>query len=202
VPTPSWSAGPAPPVWPQLSGQRLLHACGRSLTGSGARTRRRGHMRQLPAPPPLLLHLLHLLLLLTAGPGLQRADAAGDSTDDADLDAYGVLGLVPGQVDDRSVKKSYRALSLRWHPDKCGGALPQAEPEPERCQAEFVRVARAYDLLRDAPSRAAYDLRRRQAGAGRAAAFSRSHSDRPLNRHSVHRVGKHASFRIEVRLGV
>jgi Ca-activated chloride channel homolog len=69
-----------------------------------------------------------------------------------DRDYYAVLG-VPADSDERTIKRSYRNLARRYHPD-----LSQ-EPEPlER----FREIQEAYELLLDPEQRTAYDHWRRE----------------------------------------
>lgn len=72
------------------------------------------------------------------------------------VDYYEVLG-VPRQASSDAIKKAYRKLALRWHPDK----NPENKEEAER---RFKQVAQAYEVLSDARQRAVYD-RCGQAGA-------------------------------------
>jgi len=62
---------------------------------------------------------------------------------------YEVLG-VGRDASPADVKRAYRALALRWHPDKNPDARDEAE-------ARFVQVAAAYECLSDERSRDAYD---------------------------------------------
>jgi len=65
-------------------------------------------------------------------------------------DYYAVLGVArDASADD--IKKSYRKLALKWHPDR--------HPEGERAAAEaqFKRIAEAYEVLSDAEKRGKYD---------------------------------------------
>eukprot|EP00629_Pelagomonadales_sp_RCC1024_P009809 CAMPEP_0119273816 /NCGR_PEP_ID=MMETSP1329-20130426/10973_1 /TAXON_ID=114041 /ORGANISM="Genus nov. species nov., Strain RCC1024" /LENGTH=222 /DNA_ID=CAMNT_0007274063 /DNA_START=229 /DNA_END=894 /DNA_ORIENTATION=+ len=63
-------------------------------------------------------------------------------------DYYRVLG-VPKEATEDQIKKAYRKLAVKWHPDKNPG-----NPEAEEM---FKRVAEAYDCLADRQKRAAYD---------------------------------------------
>ncbi|CAH3035359.1 dnaJ homolog subfamily B member 13 [Pocillopora verrucosa] len=62
-------------------------------------------------------------------------------------DYYAVLGLTR-KATDADIKKSYRKLSLKFHPDK------NQEPGAD---LRFKQVAEAYDVLRDPKTRAIYD---------------------------------------------
>ncbi|EDO45195.1 predicted protein, partial [Nematostella vectensis] len=67
---------------------------------------------------------------------------------------YEVLG-VERDVDDSALKKTYRKLALKWHPDK---NLDNAE-ESTRV---FREIQQAYDVLSDPQERAFYDKHREQ----------------------------------------
>jgi len=70
-------------------------------------------------------------------------------------DYYAILG-VARDADDATIKKAYRKLAHRYHPDL------SKEPDAED---KFKEVAEAYDTLKDAEKRAAYDqLGRHQSG--------------------------------------
>jgi curved DNA-binding protein CbpA len=75
---------------------------------------------------------------------------------DASEDFYEVLG-VTRSADASSIKRTYHALARRFHPDRFH---QEAGTELHaRLQTTFARVAQAYETLRDAKSRASYDLR-------------------------------------------
>jgi molecular chaperone DnaJ len=76
---------------------------------------------------------------------------------DRDLDPYLLLG-VPLDADSRMIKRAFRSLARRLHPD--------LSPEPAD-HARFRAVREAYDLLMDPHRRGAYDRRRAaREGAG------------------------------------
>jgi curved DNA-binding protein len=63
-------------------------------------------------------------------------------------DFYGVLGLSRGATADE-IKKSYRKLAAKLHPDK--------NPGNKAAEAQFKEVNRAYEALGDPKKRALYD---------------------------------------------
>lgn len=72
-------------------------------------------------------------------------------------DYYAILG-VASDADEQEIKRAYRRLARRYHPDV--SAEPQAA---ER----FHEIQEAYELLNDAVQREAYDHWRRQQGLDR-----------------------------------
>jgi cytoskeletal protein RodZ len=58
---------------------------------------------------------------------------------------YDVLGVSPTAT-AREIKREYRALAQKLHPD-----------QPTGNEAEFIKLQKAYDTLSDAEKRAAYD---------------------------------------------
>lgn len=67
----------------------------------------------------------------------------------ATIDLYAVLEL-PITATDDDVRKAYRRLAVRWHPDKNPEDLINAE-------RRFKEVAEAYEVLRDPLKRRRYD---------------------------------------------
>ena len=63
-------------------------------------------------------------------------------------DYYEVLG-VERSVTDEEVKRAYRKLAVKFHPDK--------NPDDPRAEEKFKELGEAYDVLIDANKRAAYD---------------------------------------------
>lgn len=68
-------------------------------------------------------------------------------------DYYEVLGVNKNSTDDE-IKKAYKKLAIKWHPDKFANA-----PEAERKTAEekMKDINEAYDVLKDQKKRAQYD---------------------------------------------
>merc|ERR1711988_193323 len=64
-----------------------------------------------------------------------------------DKDLYGALGL-PDDADEAQIKKVYRKLSIKYHPDK----NPDAESK-----AKFAEIRDAYEVLNDPDKKILYD---------------------------------------------
>lgn len=64
-------------------------------------------------------------------------------------DYYSVLG-VPKDADDEALKKAYRKLALKWHPDRNPDNKSTAEQK-------FKEISEAYDVLSDKNKRTVYD---------------------------------------------
>src|SRR5947209_18417844 len=77
-------------------------------------------------------------------------------------DYYEVLG-VQRNVSEEEVKRSYRKLAVKFHPDK--------NPDDPHAEEKFKELGEAYDVLMDADKRSAYDRYGHaafaQGGAGR-----------------------------------
>lgn len=63
-------------------------------------------------------------------------------------DFYDVLG-VSKDADEKTLKSAYRKLAMKYHPDR--------NPGDAKAEAAFKEVSEAYDTLKDAQKRAAYD---------------------------------------------
>ncbi|OQR93186.1 Type II (General) Secretory Pathway (IISP) Family [Thraustotheca clavata] len=66
-------------------------------------------------------------------------------------DYYKILG-VPKNFNDRQLKKAYRTLALKYHPDKVD------EAEREKAQEKFLEISEAYEVLSDPKKKEEYDL--------------------------------------------
>jgi curved DNA-binding protein len=65
-------------------------------------------------------------------------------------DYYEVLG-VERAAEAEAIKKAYRKLALKWHPDRHQGDASAA------AEAKFKRISEAYEVLSDPEKRAKYD---------------------------------------------
>lgn len=72
-------------------------------------------------------------------------------------DYYGLLGIDPN-ADGTALRRAWRRLAVRWHPDRAGHGAT----------ATFQKILAAYTVLSDPVARAAYD-RKRAGGTGRRA---------------------------------
>ncbi len=82
---------------------------------------------------------------------------------DPSIDHYKVLGVKPESSQD-DIKKAYRRLAKRYHPDSTGGDKVK--------ESRFKDISRAYDILGDSKKRAQYDAIRTGAAYGPGASGS------------------------------
>ena len=66
----------------------------------------------------------------------------------AKRDYYEVLG-VNRDASDEEIKKAYRKLAMKFHPDR--------NPDNPKAEEQFKEAKEAYEILSDAQKRAAYD---------------------------------------------
>ena len=66
----------------------------------------------------------------------------------AKRDYYDILGVTKGAT-DKDLKKAYRKLAIKHHPDK--------NPDNKEAEGKFKEAAEAYEVLNDANKRARYD---------------------------------------------
>src|ERR1700741_2299850 len=93
----------------------------------------------------------------------------------AKRDYYEVLGVARG-ANEADLKSAFRKLAMKYHPDR--------NPGDKDCEHHFKEVNEAYDVLKDAQKRAAYDRFGHAAfeqgmggGAGVGADFASSFAD-------------------------
>ena len=67
---------------------------------------------------------------------------------------YKTLGVAENATADE-IKKAYRALAMKWHPDRWATGT---EEEKKKAEDEFKKVAEAYDTLGDETKKQQYDL--------------------------------------------
>jgi curved DNA-binding protein CbpA len=90
-----------------------------------------------------------LLLLVVLSPVCVSAKASRRHPKESD-DYYDILG-VKKTSSQKNIKKAYRKLALKYHPDK----VP--EEQKEAAEEKFVRVSEAYAVLSDDEKRKVYD---------------------------------------------
>ncbi|ABF14157.1 molecular chaperone DnaJ [Candidatus Palibaumannia cicadellinicola] len=66
----------------------------------------------------------------------------------AKSDYYHILG-VPKNADEREIKKAYKRLAMKFHPDR--------NPGNAEAEVKFKEIKEAYEILTDVQKRAAYD---------------------------------------------
>ncbi|KAL3934709.1 MAG: hypothetical protein SGARI_003273, partial [Bacillariaceae sp.] len=64
-------------------------------------------------------------------------------------DYYQILG-VPKNANDAALKKAYKKLAVKWHPDK--------NPGDEQATKNFQKISEAYAALSDEKKRKIYDM--------------------------------------------
>ena len=63
-------------------------------------------------------------------------------------DYYDILG-VSKSADETTLKKAYRDLAMKYHPDR--------NPDNQEAADKFKEASQAYEVLKDSEKRAAYD---------------------------------------------
>ena len=72
-------------------------------------------------------------------------------------DYYDILGISKG-ASDAEIKKAYRKMALKYHPDK--------NPDDTKAEEKFKKAAEAYEILSNADKKARYDQYGHQAFEG------------------------------------
>lgn len=81
--------------------------------------------------------------------GFGGGEQVNEAHDHEHEDFYETLGLTM-EASDAEIKRAYRKLSLKYHPDKNTGDVD--------AQQKFHKISRAYEILSDAQKRQVYDL--------------------------------------------
>src|SRR6516225_9223931 len=82
-------------------------------------------------------------------------------------DYYEVLGVARNAAPE-AIKKAYRAMARKYHPD--------VNPGDKSAEKQFKEVQQAYDILSDQEKRALYDRHGRAAFEGMAASGPRANA--------------------------
>ena len=88
-------------------------------------------------------------------------------------DYYDILGVDKGVTSD-DLKKSYRKIAMKYHPDK--------NPNDKKAEEKFKEAAEAYSILSDDNKRSQYDQFGHAGlnqGFGNASGFSNPNSHNP-----------------------
>lgn len=75
----------------------------------------------------------------------------------AEEDYYDILGVDP-EADDAVIRKAYKKLAVKLHPDRY---VDKPAEQREEAQSKFARVSEAYNVLKDTEKRNEYDFMRR-----------------------------------------
>jgi len=117
-------------------------------------------------PAPFGLRNLHFVSSAALRQSPLAASRGFASASASKEDLYEVLG-VDRDTSDADIKKAYRKLALKWHPDR--------NPDNQReAEAAFKRISKAYSVLSDPEKRAYYNR------TGDADETSASASNRPM----------------------
>lgn len=90
-----------------------------------------------------------LLVQLGEQMGLSRADIESVISSFSPINeesVYGVLGIKPSATNDE-VKRAYRTMAMKYHPDKVAGLGPEVE---ENAKRRFQKVQEAYETIKTA----------------------------------------------------
>lgn len=89
------------------------------------------------------------------------------------MDYYNILGINKN-ASDEEVKKAYRKLAIKWHPDK----NPDNQKEAEN---KFKEISEAYEVLKDKTKRNTYDRFGKDGLKNESSGFGHSFNNMPPN---------------------
>eukprot|EP00439_Symbiodinium_sp_Y106_P062034 s3806_g9.t1 len=90
-------------------------------------------------PAIMVAFIVAMLAIRAAEEGYHPADQ-----DEHGFNFYEVMGLTKG-VDQMEIRKAYKALALKYHPDK--------NPDCTECAEKFGKISKAYDTLSNPEAR-------------------------------------------------
>lgn len=67
---------------------------------------------------------------------------------------YDILGVNKNSTDDE-IKKAYRKMSIKWHPDK---HMTESDKKRKEAEEKFKEISEAYEVLSNKEKRQQYDL--------------------------------------------
>ena len=85
---------------------------------------------------------------------MSTTDASASKTPRENPTYYDILELSsqpPAEVTSLDIRKAYRRLALRYHPDR------NVNADQEQCKVKFQQIGRAYEVLSDETRRKEYD---------------------------------------------
>ncbi|KAL7545343.1 hypothetical protein ACHAWF_008694 [Thalassiosira exigua] len=93
-------------------------------------------------------------------PASKRRKASSSATEDGTMGGggsytnyYEALGVDKDAADDE-LRRAYKKMAVKWHPDK---QASKAESERKEAEEKFKKMAEAYDVLSDPEKRGVYD---------------------------------------------
>ncbi|XP_075244575.1 uncharacterized protein LOC142338623 [Convolutriloba macropyga] len=101
----------------------------------------------LLSPAVLNIGIIILTVFVSQSDSANKSSKGGNSSK---KDLYAILG-VPKTATDKEIKKAYRKLAIKYHPDK---VKPEDAKEAEE---QFILINKAHEILGDKEKRAQYD---------------------------------------------